>query len=308
MIDRLFDTFRDRLRARIWLISDLQQTMPARAHHCLKTAIDDFQSLDRPIEQVWYLGDAVEGGRVDLVEQMAQMQIDLLGALGVPIRYIMGNHDFDCQRRHPSSEPPQRIMPFYERIAESPQWRTVDPIWNFYFTEIIAGHYVIFLSDHAAADGHWFTSHGRVHGDDSDYPHDARAYRELGRTADETGLPILTVGHYAFPGGSRTNPDALQNHLLPLSARHHMHFYGHSHLGDAVYGKQQCHRKIAYIDDQRIPQINVSSLENHRGDQVRSVVLELYDDDTLGIFFRNHEQRLWADAFIIDPRGLQPVR
>ena len=78
-----------------------------------------------------------------------------------------------------------------------------------------------------------------------------------------------------------------------------MHFYGHAHIGDEVWAGKDCHRKIAAVDGQPLMQINVASLENYRGTAVRSVIVEWYDTQEIGVLFRNHSGHCWDDYLIV---------
>ena len=42
----------------------------------------------------------------------------------------------------------------------------------------------------------------------------------------------------------------------------------------------------------------ISSLEDLRGSEVRSALLEIYTDGTLGVYFRDHRHRRWADVWL----------
>jgi hypothetical protein len=300
MIDHLLLATRSQVRGRAWLICDLQQTMPERSRESLTTAVDDLRTLPVEIDEVWYLGDAIEGTRPESLEAMTRMQIEVLGALKVPIRYIMGNHDFDCLRKQTPPCSPQ--VPFYEAIGRQPDWQTIPTLDSFWFEVPFAGYRVFFLSDHAALDGSWYTSHDQVRGGVERYPHDSGVWQQLAQRIASSPQPVITAGHYAFPGGNRATAGGLLERLLPLAGCHKLHFYGHSHIGDVRYGKAACHRKIAYVDYHRVMQINVSSLENHRGDEVRSTLLEVYNDGSLGLFFRHHTQKLWAECLTINPK------
>src|SRR5437762_1995727 len=99
MIGDLLQSLRPHVLHRAWVISDLQQAMPANARRCLTAAVEDFRSLRLPIEQIWYLGDALEEANLAHLEEMAAMQVEMLGSFGAPLKYVLGNHDFDYLRR-----------------------------------------------------------------------------------------------------------------------------------------------------------------------------------------------------------------
>ena len=95
MIEQLVGMLHEKARNRLWLISDLQQSIPENATMCMKTAVDDFKRLTLPCQYIFYLGDAVEGHDRAYIEEMTGMQFEKLDPLGVPVVYIIGNHDFD---------------------------------------------------------------------------------------------------------------------------------------------------------------------------------------------------------------------
>jgi multidrug efflux pump subunit AcrB len=46
---------------------------------------------------------------------------------------------------------------------------------------------------------------------------------------------------------------------------------------------------------------DVAALENYRGDAIRSTLLEIYEDGSFGVLFREHCNRRWSDAYYIAP-------
>ena len=299
MISTLLPTLSPHVLHRIWVISDLQQPLPRRARECLTTALDDFHSLDMSVEQIWYLGDGVEGTRLDFLEEVAAMQIEKLNALNVPIKYVLGNHDFDHLAHHRGAT--GRTAVLRDAILRQPNWRTTDSIESFHFLDRIGPFTILFLSDHADPQGRWISTHGNVHGDQRLYPHIPGAYQRLRDELAAINGPIITCSHYAFPGGNR--PSALHDLLLPLPPTVRLHLYGHAHIGDAAWAGKDRFRKIACVDDHPIVQVDVASLENDRGNATRSAILEIYRDLSLGILFRNHSTRAWEDALILDPKS-----
>lgn len=297
MIDTILKSVEDQVKYRIWLFSDLQQSVPDHAEYCLTTAVRDFQQLGLDCDYIWYLGDAVEGSDRERLEKMVNIQQDLLKPLNIPLRFVLGNHDFDYLRAHKDKEEYPPVF-FYDTVLKTPDWKTIDSLSSFYFIEELEDYKIIFLSDHGDPKGEWVSTHGKVHGNQEKYPHTKEDYLQLKQIIEESSKRIITVSHGAFPGGNR--PFALWEQLLPLPEHVKVHFYGHSHIGDAVFGKENVYRKVAYIDHAKIPQINVSSLENRRGDEVRSVFLEIYHDHTMGIYFRDHEKERWADLYMIN--------
>ena len=93
--ERIQASTADQIKHRVWIISDLQQSDPGIARECISAAVNDFRSLDMPCEQIWYLGDSVEGKNEAVLRQMVEMQIDLLQALDIPLIFVTGNHEFD---------------------------------------------------------------------------------------------------------------------------------------------------------------------------------------------------------------------
>jgi hypothetical protein len=156
---------------------------------------------------------------------------------------------------------------------------------------------LVFLSDHGGMDEGWFTTHGKIHGNKESYPYTPADYTELSRKIKDCGKPVIIAGHYAFAGGNR--PSELMNQMLPLPDNVRLHVHGHAHIGDSKWAGADCYRKIGFTENQPLPQINVSSLENNRGDRVRSVILEIYDDGSMGIYFRDHDRGEWAELYLL---------
>lgn len=295
MIADILKHLRKNVKHRVWVFSDLQQAVPENARYCLTTAVEDFVELEMPCERIWYLGDAVEGIDIKLLEEMSVMQMEVLGKLGIPVRYVLGNHDFDYWRNaRPCSGRVE--LPFLDTAAKCPGWQSIESVDSWYFLEDMGDYAAVFFSDHADAAGRWFTSHGQVHGATDRYPYGQEEVSVLSRRIADMQKPVITLSHYAFAGGNR--PSDLLNRLLPLPASVRLHFYGHAHIGDSVWTGKDCYRKIACVDHQNIPQINVSSLENRRGNAIRSVIMEMYCDNSFGIYFRNHTARQWEEFYL----------
>ena len=51
------------------------------------------------------------------------------------------------------------------------------------------------------------------------------------------------------------------------------------------------------MDYHDIPQLNVSSFENVRGDKCRSVLLHIYEDGQMGVFWRTHDDHRFCEAY-----------
>lgn len=298
MIEQLAATLHEKTRHRLWLISDLQQSIPENATLCMQTAVADFKELALPCQYIFYLGDAVEGHDREHIEEMTGMQLEALDPLGVPVVYIIGNHDFDYYQHH--KEKIGRVeLPFYDTVKKHKGWH-VGELQDFYFVLDMEEYAVVCLPDHASLDGSWFTTHGEIHGNVSAYPYGKEEWKALSEKIKTWEKPVFTMGHYSFPGGNREA--RLQSRMLPLPDNVRIHFYGHAHIGDAVWAGKDCYRKISMVDWQDIVQINVASLESFRGSAIRSVFMEIYEDGTYGVLFRNHTERKWEEAYLIDTK------
>jgi hypothetical protein len=296
VIDSTLRALRPHVRHRVWVMSDLQQSVPAEARRCLTAATDDFDSLGLPVEQIWYLGDAVEGADVGRLEEMAAMQVERLGRYGVPVKYVLGNHDFDHLTKSRGAS--GRAAVFRDAVRGVPAWRTTDTVVSFYFVDRLGEFTVLFLSDHADPAGRWISTHGTVHGDARLYPHGAAAYERVRDEIARAPGPVITCSHYPFAGGNR--PSMLHDLMLPLPANVKLHLYGHAHIGDGAWAGKDLYRKIACVDDHPIVQCDVASLEDGRGSAIRSAVLEVYEDRSLGLYFRNHSARRWEEQLLLD--------
>jgi len=300
MIDDLFRRVRGDALARIWIFSDLQQVLPDMAEDCLLRALKDMNSLDAGLSHLWYLGDAMEGKDPERVDAMTRMQVDHLSTLGLPLRFVMGNHDLDCTTPLPPGSTP--VLPVWEAFRKVNGWKTTKTPQEFYFTESYGETLTVFLSDHVAADNRWFATQQGVRGEDpASYPWTLADYQRLRDDIASWPGPVILAGHYAFPGGARgAPPDGLLTRLLPLPDNVQLIFHGHSHVGDWAYGKEKTFQNICTVDWHKTPQINVSSLDRTRGSQSRSVVLDIYKNHTLGVFFRDHEDKKWSNSHFID--------
>lgn len=213
LIDTLHEAAQPGVRHRLWILSDLQQHDPAAARRCMTIAVDDFVSLDLPVEAVCYLGDATEGGVLSHIHEMAEMQHQQLGRIAAPKMYTVGNHDFDYFARH-RDELSRMTIPFVDYMRRYSDW-TLPGDYDDPFYSVDMGPYVLcFLTDHAAHDGSWYTTHGVVHGDEAAYPYTAKDYAARMRQVAALNKPVITLSHYAFAGGNRAS--ALFDRYLPL--------------------------------------------------------------------------------------------
>lgn len=280
--------------ARVWVMSDLQTDDPDVARRCLTTAIADFDGIYQRCDQLWNLGDAVAGTDVERNRAVAGVQLELLNDLGLPSRYVMGNHDIDPPRY---ADDPR--MPFYEAVREDPGWRTTDDAAAFQFVGEVGEHVVLFLSDHVDVAAGWAATHGRIRGDADAYPYTERDYRAAIEAVAARDRPIIIAGHNAFAGGNRAA--GLQDRFMPLPPETVIHLYGHAHIGDERNvpsdSGRNAYRTLSYVDNHRIPQIDISSLEDGRGDVVRSAILETYADGAVSVHLRDHSHGRWLESY-----------
>lgn len=286
---------------RIWAFSDLQQSDPAIAEECLAIALEDMQQIGMDFSHIWYLGDAMEGGRdPEGTRQMTEMQVERLGDLKIPLRFVMGNHDLDATRHLPVGSKP--VLPAYEKFRAVPGWRTTESPLDFAFTESYGDTLVVFLSDHLSLENRWFATQQEIRGEfPEEYSHEIEEYQSLRNEMAEWKGTVILAGHYAFPGGARGTPEGgLLERFLPLPDTVKLILHGHSHIGDWVWGKAKTHQRISWVDWHAVPQANISSLDRRRGSQARSAVLHLHANGTLALFFRDHEDGQWSDVFFTD--------
>ena len=303
-MERMFDSFRHNAVHRFWVFSDLQQSDPENAWRCMRTGVDDFLSLRIPVDAVCYLGDSTEGKNLAHLREMADMQVAELAKVDAPICYVMGNHEFDYHRWIDIY--PSLTLPMRERVLREGQWRTTASPLDWTLKVDFGDFALVMLSDRCdPADPSWVTSHCGIraistanHG-----PHDFDAdIRALRRELAAVRTPFFTMSHYSFPGGNRDGEGDLQSRLLPLPDNAIAHFYGHSHIGDEVWGKKNIYRQVSTIDDSAIAQFDVASLENRRGSAVRSAIVEWYGAMSYGVFFRNHSAHVWEKAVVENGR------
>ncbi len=300
MVEKARKALEKNVVRRMWLISDLQQSQLQWATACMTAGVEDFKSLNLPCDGVCYLGDAIEGHDPGFLKEMTDMQIEQLGSLKIPVYYAMGNHDFDYFRRTGEMR-----WPFYEGVAAQDNWHVAASTQSLYFIVDAGPYAMVFICDHVAKDGSWHTTNGAVRGEAEKYDMQGEwaALREKIAAIDK---PVFTFAHYAYPGGNRENE--LFRQLMPLPENVRMHFYGHAHIGDGMWAGKDLYRKIACVDNQQIPQINVASLENRRGSAVRSAIWEYYDDGSTGVFFRNHTLHIWEGMYLQPVLPVPPAR
>lgn len=278
----------DKLKARVWIISDLQQSKPERARECLTKALEDFEKLNLKCDRIWYLGDSVEGSNMAHLDEMTAMQEQAFEKLGIPLCYVLGNHDTDPL-------PDGRRVPFYDMMKLHSDWKCIEKCDDYFFFDTIADFDVLFISDHFDRNFEWSAKHGGVYGDKSKYPYNDEDFKALMKKAGSSGKKLITASHYSYPGGNRSSNFMAE--FMPLPQNVVMHVYGHAHIGDRQWAGKDAMRKVSWVDGADIPQIDVASLEYGRGSAVRSVFMEIYDDMIM-LLFRDHEKMAWTESFI----------
>ncbi|MBO5762393.1 MAG: metallophosphoesterase [Lentisphaeria bacterium] len=292
-LDTIFRSAQKEARHRFWLFSDLQQSEPERAERYFKAAVSDFKQLDSGAEAVCSLGDAAEGSDPVKLQIMIDMQIRELDSLQLPVYHCLGNHEFDYYRAAlAQGKTPQ--VPFFEAVKGKKNWRLVPSFSDFWFSEEFPEFTMLFLSGHASADGSWQADHQWLP-DSPDYPFTQDVWTRLKERFADTGKPVFTFAHCAFPGGNR--PSNILARMLPLPRNFRAHFYGHAHIGDALWAKENLYRQISGLDDSPVCQFNISSLDHWRGTTVRSAFFDYYGDGEYGVFFRDHLNHRWEQCF-----------
>lgn len=277
----------------VWISSDLQLHRADLAREVLQNAVEDVLRLEIPLTEAWCLGDALVGARLEALEHVADASVELYERLGVPICYVMGNHEMDLQRKSRLNR-----FPLYDRVRNRPGWQTMNSRSDAFFVRDVLGHRVFFMGDHAAEDGSWWTTAGRIYGDEEKYPHPPDAFVRLRAAIAESSLPVLTASHYAFQGGQRPNP--LQDLVLPLPPNVRAHFHGHAHIGDLVWNRDNPWMRSNPIAHSERRQFNVSALETERTEGSHSAFLFFEDDGSLSIRFRCHQTRKWLERFSVE--------
>lgn len=284
---------------RFWVFSDLQQSDPVNARYCMHTGVDDFLSLGIPVDAVCYLGDSTEGCKIEHLEEMADMQVKALARVDAPVYYAMGNHEFDYHRWCEGAG--SLTIPMRARILKENQWHTTASPGDWSFSKDFGDIVLFFLSDRAEPElGRWCSTHcyhlnvPEEVVTEHDHAADAERVRAEMAAIDKC---FFTFSHYSFHGGNRDTEGEIQQMLLPLPAHHIAHFYGHSHTGDRVWGKQNCFRQISTINDTPTTQFDIASLENKRGNAVRSAIVEWYGGHSYGVYFRDHSRKCWEKSF-----------
>ena len=184
-------------KLRLWLISDLQQSDPAKAENCMRTAVEDFLDIGQKVDGICYLGDATEWSNLAHLNEMADMQVAYLGRIDAPIYYVMGNHEFDYHRS--GATPGKLTIPMRERILREKQWHTTTSPSDWSFSVDCGDVALFFLSDRAELPaGRWFTTHCGHRDLDPQNPvshdHDADATETVAKMR-ACGKPFFTFSH-----------------------------------------------------------------------------------------------------------------
>ena len=272
---------------RIWVHSDLQLAEPELAKVILSTAVDDLLELGIALDAIWCLGDAHCGSNEAALQIVAALNIAQLKRLQVPVYYVLGNHEMDLRRSKGISR-----FALHDLAMNNSDWYMA-ALDEFYFCAEFNGFLVVFLSDHAAQDGRWFTSAGHVAGDG--YPFNADSYEKLRRIIRGYNGPVIIAAHYAFPGGQRPNDFTKQ--LLPLPENVRLHLYGHAHIGDLVWNKDDPWQREHPITGHTQKQINISALESLRSPGSHSALLDLHSDGSVELRIRCHLEKKWIADF-----------
>lgn len=196
--------------------------------------------------RLWYLWDGTEGNDPERSRRMTEMQIEKLGGLEVPLRFVMGNHDLDGTRDLPPGTMP--VLTTYDAFRQVPGWRSIETQLDYYFTEIHGEFLVLVLSDHhLSTENRWFATQQQINNEfPEEYPHGLEAYQALRRQIADWSGQVQIAGHYALCGGARgTPPGGPLERLLPLPDPVKLVLHGHSHLGDWRRGKAKTFHRIS---------------------------------------------------------------
>ncbi|MGI6609951.1 MAG: metallophosphoesterase [Limnochordia bacterium] len=277
----------------VWISSDLQLEDPEVARSVLMQAIDDVQQLNLPLVGAWCLGDVLVGSKLPALEETAKAVVGLYEQLGVPMRYVMGNHEKDyCRIRG------EGRFPFHEQVRDRAGWVTTSSPRDFYFSEPWCGHQVFFFSDQADPSGEWIaTHHKRPEQWPEGYPNRQELWQAVRREMAASSLPVISVCHYAFPGGQR--PSSVLEQLLPLPDTVRCHLYGHAHIGDLVWNKACPWERQHCVAGHDIMQYNISALESLRSPGSHSAFLEFRPTGALQLRIRCHLERRWVACYDI---------
>lgn len=303
IFDELYEFGKKRVKQTVWVFSDLQQARYENAKKCLDIALEDYELLGKPADMIWYLGDSTESANYPELKRMADLQIDAFEKLKIPLCYATGNHDYDYPAACRKNGTPF-CMPFYDAVRQHGNWYTTKNCDETWFKVPLGNYTAYFFCDHVAKDNSWCSTHNGYRYGKENYPYTAEHFASIRKDMEACTSPnIITASHYAFPGGNRDT--ALLSLIQPLPQNVRLHLYGHSHIGEYNWPGSRVFSQIQWIDWQDIPQVDVSSFEDIRGSYCRSVMLQIYDDDTLGLFFRNQNEHRFVSAFFPSCRSAE---
>ena len=304
--DELYSLCAKKAKHVIWVFSDLQQRLYSNAEKCLNICMEDYALLGKPAEMIWYLGDSTESANLDELIRMTELQENAFGKLGIPRCYATGNHDYDyaeaCHRQGLDSF----RMPFYDMVRSHPGWHTTENCEDTWFRVDVGNYSVYFFCDHIARDNSWCSTHNGIRFGEEKYPYTDAHFAAIRQNMEQCGKPhIITAAHCAFPGGNRDTYLLSKIQPLPLNVR--LHLYGHAHIGNYAWACDRVFSQIQWVDWQDVPQVDVSSFEDIRGSFCRSVILHIYEDDSLGLFFRNHNEHCFTQAYFPKMASSEPA-
>ncbi len=269
----------------IWVHSDLQLSEPQLAISVLGRAVEDVESLGIPLDGIWNLGDSLCHRDEKALDEVATASLGLLERLGVPIAYVMGNHEMDL------ADAGCRRFPLYELARGRPLWHVQERLSDMAFVRDCFGMRVFFTGDHADPDGQWLTIHNWPTPVEP-YPYLDEGWKKFRAAIAASSKPVLTAGHYAYPGGQR--PGDFMRRLLPLPTTVRTHFHGHAHIGDLVWNKESPYQREHPIEGSTVRQYNISALENVRSAGSHSAFLQFRDGLLSAIRVRCHETKAWV--------------
>jgi len=271
---------------RVWIVSDIQMRDSTLVRDLFRSALRDWHEQNLTPQEVWLLGDSVCGRPLSVQEEMAQTIMDALSPLSCPVAYVLGNHEMDLLRSEGTSR-----FPLRELALARPDWRVPPGIEDFYFLHHVGQTLVVFLSDHAARDGSWMSSHGQITDPQAGYPDPEPALAALREAMARHPGPIVIAAHYALPGGQR--PNQFQARLFPLPDSVRLHLYGHAHIGDLVYNRINPWQRQHAVEGHAFPQFNISAFENQRTPGCHTALLEFSPAEPVRLRVRCHLAKSW---------------
>lgn len=304
--DELYSLCAKKAKHVIWVFSDLQQRLYSNAEKCLNICMEDYALLGKPAEMIWYLGDSTESGDLPELIRMTALQEKAFSSLQIPLCYATGNHDYDYAAYCHHNGQTDFCMPFYDMVRSHPGWHTTENCEDTWFRVDVGNYAVYFFCDHIARDNSWCSTHNGIRFGGHKYPYTDAHFAAIRQNMEQCGKPhIITAAHCAFPGGNRDTYLLSKIQPLPLNVR--LHLYGHAHIGNYAWACDRVFSQIQWVDWQDVPQVDVSSFEDIRGSFCRSVILHIYEDDSLGLFFRNHNEHCFTQAYFPKMASSEPV-